>query len=157
MQLSIKKSPNGMHVLYLPETEALRFIEKGEKRVLAILNNKVELHCALVREKAAGFCIMISARVMKELGVRSGDTVRVHLQSDQSPLQFSVPEELQEVLNTDEGAKNVFDTLTDGRKRGLAALVLQVKSTDKRIERSLVIAEKLKLGITAPAKVLAKV
>lgn len=146
-----------MHVVYLPEAAALRFLDKGEKRVLAILNGSVELHCALMREKAVGYCILINARVMKTLGVKNGYRLEVELLSDPTPLQFAVPEELEEVLRTDEAAKAVFDGLTDGRKRGLAALVMQVTSTDKRIERSLLIAEKLKLGITVPAKILQKV
>ena len=41
-----------------------------------------------------------------------------------------------------------------GNKRGLMYLVSQVKSSDKRIERSFIIAAKLKRGITSPREIL---
>jgi uncharacterized protein YdeI (YjbR/CyaY-like superfamily) len=65
-----------------------------------------------------------------------------------------MPEELREVLDTDPEAGRVFDSLTEGNKRGLMYLVSQVKSSDKRIERSFIIAAKLKRGITSPREIL---
>jgi uncharacterized protein YdeI (YjbR/CyaY-like superfamily) len=59
-----------------------------------------------------------------------------------------------EVLKTDTEAESIFKGLTDGNKRGLIYLVTQVKSIDKRIERSLKIAERLKLGIKSPREIL---
>ena len=75
---------------------------------------------------------------------------------DDTELQFSVPEEFAEVLATDPAAEKIFNTLTPGNKRGLIALVNMVKSSDKKIERSLLIAEKLKKGVSSPAKVMQK-
>lgn len=59
-----------------------------------------------------------------------------------------------EVLKTDQKADNIFKTLTEGNKRGLIYLVTQVKSIDKRIGRSLKIAERLKLRVKSPREIL---
>ena len=59
-------------------------------------------------------------------------------------------------MATDPAAEKIFNTLAPGHKRGLIALVNTVKSSDKKIERSLLIAEKLKKGVISPAKVMQK-
>jgi uncharacterized protein YdeI (YjbR/CyaY-like superfamily) len=61
---------------------------------------------------------------------------------------------LSEVLDTDPKANEVFHSLTEGNQRGLMYLVTQVKSSEKRIERALKIAEKIKAGITSPRNIL---
>jgi uncharacterized protein YdeI (YjbR/CyaY-like superfamily) len=67
-----------------------------------------------------------------------------------------MPEELSEVLCQDPDADAVFQNLTDGNKRGIIYLVTLLKTSDKRIERALIIAEKLKLGVTSPRLILKK-
>ena len=54
------------------------------------------------------------------------------------------------MLKTDKKANSTFENLTDGNKRGIIYLVSKVKSVEKRIEKSLRIAEYLKTGITSP-------
>ena len=60
------------------------------------------------------------------------------------------------MLDTDEAANKIFESLTDGNKRGLIHLITIPKSSDKKIERALLIAEKLKIGISSPRLVLKK-
>jgi uncharacterized protein YdeI (YjbR/CyaY-like superfamily) len=67
-----------------------------------------------------------------------------------------MPEELKVVLEMDVEADKLFHKLTEGNQRGLMYLVTLVKSSDKRIERALLIAEKIKVGITAPRLILKK-
>ena len=98
--------------------------------------------------------IMISAATQKKLGIKPGSTVKGKIEIDKSELQFHIPEEFAEVMDTDPAAKIVFDRLTNGNKRGLIAIVSMVKSSDKRIERALLIAEKIKMGITSPQKMM---
>jgi uncharacterized protein YdeI (YjbR/CyaY-like superfamily) len=59
-----------------------------------------------------------------------------------------------EVLASDPEADRVFHSLTEGNQRGLMYLVTQVKSSDKRIDRALKIADKIKQGITSPRVIL---
>lgn len=150
-QYQLTKLPGSSHVILLDNGAVEYFFERGQKRVQAVLeaNQKVQIiHAAIMNSKTNGYYLHIGAPVMKALGIKKGDSVLATLQIDETPLQFSNPEELEEVLRTDPAAKQVFDKLTDGNKRGIIALIQQVKSPDKKIERALRIAEKLKVGIT---------
>jgi hypothetical protein len=104
--------------------------------------------------KEGGFVVSVGKRVCRELNLTIGSPLSVEFARDDSPYQFSVPEELQEVLSTDEEAMAVFSGLTPGNQRGLMSLVYRVKSPDKRVERALRIAESLKKGVTAVFAVL---
>lgn len=127
----------------------------GNKRVVCTLNGALSIHAAVMKTKEGMYYIMISAANQKKLGVKKDSKITAEIEIDKSELQFPVPEEFAEVIATDPAAKKAFDRLTVGNKRGLIALVNMVKSADKRIERSLLIAEAVKAGITVPAKVMA--
>jgi ABC-type lipoprotein release transport system permease subunit len=127
------------------------------RRVVGVLNNTVRFHCALQQNQAGLWYVHVSNKWCKQAGVRVGDRVQVTFEQDDSSLQFEVSDVLHTVLESDPEAQAAFEQLTPGNRRGLIALVLQVKSTDKQIERALKIAEQLKRGISAPNKVLKKV
>ena len=88
--------------------------------------------------------ITFSKARMKELDVHLNDTVEVELIRDYSMYGFDVPIEFEELLNQDEVAKKHFEELTMGTRRAVIYLVLQVKSSDKRIEKSIFLMENLK-------------
>jgi uncharacterized protein YdeI (YjbR/CyaY-like superfamily) len=100
--------------------------------------------------------IVISSKVCKQLGISAGSKLQIHLEVDTAEYQFSMPMELQEVLDSDPEAATAFEALTDGKKRGIMHLVALVKSVDKRIERALLITHKIKMGITSPQLLLKK-
>ena len=88
--------------------------------------------------------ITFSKARMKEIGVDVGDTVDVHLEKDTSEYGFTVPEEFEEVLRQDDQANQVFLALPKGTRRAIIYLVLQIKASDKRIEKSIFLLENLK-------------
>jgi len=152
-EFSIQKLPNGMFVIVLPEKALAKF--KGEKRLVCTIN-KVPFHCALMNHKAGGHYINIGLATLRKIGVREGMKVKPIFSRDKSKHQFKQVAELDEVLKTDSTAKKVFNSLTDGGKRSLLYLVSQPKSVDKRIERALLIAERLKQGVTSARMILKK-
>ena len=81
---------------------------------------------------------------MKELNVHAGDTVEVNLIKDNSKYGFEVPEEFEEVLRQDPEAKQQFEVLRLGLQRAIIYLVIQYKTSEKRIEKSLFFIENLK-------------
>ncbi len=105
-------------------------------------------------QKRRGHFINIGLTICKKLKIKQGSKVSAVFSVDQTEYQFEMPEELQEVLGTDKEAKEIFHSLTKGNQRGLIYLVVRVKSSDKKIERALKIAERLKNGITSPRIIL---
>lgn len=111
---------------------------------------------ALGNEKAY---ITFSKARMKEANVALGDKVTVQLKPDDSEFGFDVPQEWEAVLEQDPMAKERFLTLKKGLQRATIYLVLQVKSSQGRIDKSLGILENLKrspIGQTTMRHILGK-
>ncbi|HEU4471246.1 MAG TPA: YdeI/OmpD-associated family protein [Flavisolibacter sp.] len=154
MQARLEKFANRMTGISVPDTEAARLLKKGSNRFICTINKQETIHCALLKWKEGGFYIYISAATIKKLQVSIGTKLEVSFKADETKYQSIMPEELEAVLSTDPEAASVFEGLTGGNQRGLIYLVVQVKSTDKRIERALKIAAKLKSGIVSPRKIM---
>jgi hypothetical protein len=154
MKATLKKFARGMHYFMVDKKTVDTFSKTGDKRVICKLNDTVEFHCALMPKKEGGYFINVGSKSRNKLGLNEGDSVIATFSADDSALQFEMPKEFMEVLKTDSKAKSIFNSLTDGNKRGLIYLVTQVKSSDKCIERALKIAERLKIGITSPIEIL---
>ena len=88
--------------------------------------------------------ISISKARMKQLEVHLGDSVKVLLQKDTSLYGMDVPEEFTELLNQDEHAKERFELLSLGLRRAVIYVVAQLKSSQKRIDKSVFLMENLK-------------
>jgi hypothetical protein len=154
MKSKISKFASGMHYFLVDKKTIDKFAKTGSRRVICKLNSAVEFHCAFMKKKEGGYFVNVGAGIRSKLGLRAGDTVTATFSFDNSKFQFESPKEFMEVLKTDLKASSIFERLTDGNKRGLIYLVTQVKSVDKRIERSLKIAERLKVGINSPKEIL---
>lgn len=151
----VKKPASGyMCYIELTKPDLRRLAKNGNRRVICLLNKKVEIHAAIMKNKNLDGYIMIAGKYLKQLGVRVNESIEASFRIDDSPLQFNMPEEFEEVIGTDEEAKKVFESLSPGSKRGLIALVNMVKSPDKKIERALYIARQLKRGITSPRLIM---
>ncbi len=149
----IEKFSNGMHFVMVDAKIVDSFLSKGSKRALCLIKNTT-FHCAFMPKKEGGYFINLGSTICKQLNLKEGDEIALTFTEDNSELQFEMPEEFLEVLYQDPDADAVFQTLTDGNKRGLIYVITLVKSSEKRIERALKVAEKLKLGITSPRLVL---
>lgn len=88
--------------------------------------------------------ITLSKARMQKLKVDLGDFVDVCLVKDHSEYGFDVPEEFEEILRQDQEARQRFESLSMGKRRAVIYVVLQIKSSDKRIEKSLFLLENLK-------------
>lgn len=145
---------SGMHYIAIDSLTVSLLTKDGNKRVICKLNDQLEIHCAIMYKKDGGHFINIGSAICKKLNIKEGSKLTAVFSIDNSEYQFEMPEELQEVLNTDFEADEVFQSLTKGNQRSLIYLVSQVKSSEKRIERALKIVENLKSGITSPRMIL---
>ncbi|HSF45396.1 MAG TPA: YdeI/OmpD-associated family protein [Chitinophagaceae bacterium] len=150
----LEKFDNGMHYIMLDSKTIKKLTINQNRRVICAMNGKVEFHCALMPKKEGGYFIIVGSSVCRKLKIQAGSKIRATFTIDQSEYQFEMPEELSEVLDTDPEAREIFHSLTAGNQRGLMYLVAQVKSSEKRIERALKIAARIKAGITSPRTIL---
>lgn len=153
-EYTLERFEKGMHYIMLDKKTVARLPKHENKRVICKLNEQVEFHCAIMHKKEGGHFITIGLPICKKLKIKAGSKVTAVFSVDNSEYQFEMPEELQEVLHSDPDADRIFQSLTKGNQRGLIYLVTLVKSSDKRIDRALKIAEKLKQGLTSPRLIL---
>jgi hypothetical protein len=154
MYYSLQKHPSSSHYIMLDAKKVAKLTKGGNKRVICTINKTEKLHAAIMPKKDGGHFVMIGSSICKKLQLKVGEGLNVNFAIDKTDYQFALPEELKEVLDTDDEANKIFHALTAGNQRGLIYLLSLVKSSDKKIERALKIAERIKQGITLPRLIL---
>lgn len=131
------------HIL-LPEAVAADFLasETG-RRVLCSIQGSEGFHAALMPDGLGAWFININQKLRDVLGLREDMEVDVTLVPDTTPFGMPMPEEFEETLWQNPEAKAIFEALTPGKQRNLIYIVSQVKSSNIKVRRSLVIANHL--------------
>lgn len=88
--------------------------------------------------------ITVKTAILKKNGLQIGDVVDVYLEKDESEFGMPIPEELTELLYQDPEGKERFDQLPMGKQRYIIYYINQVKSSNKRLERALMLITNLK-------------
>jgi hypothetical protein len=106
---TFQKHPRtGMYYLTVPATIAKKF--STEKRVICKIGT-ITFHCALQYSKDLGYFVYIGKENQKRIQA-AGASGKVVFAKDTSIHQFRMPPELKKVLDTDQQAKKVFQSLT---------------------------------------------
>lgn len=131
----------------VPQLVAEALISKGEaRRVVCILNEKVEFQCAMLPRGDGTFLITVNKKLRDQLGLKIGMKISASLRKDESEYGLPMPEELAELLAQDDEGNRFFHALTPGKLRTLLYIVGQPKNSDARLRRALVIVEHLKMN-----------
>lgn len=130
--------------LKVPGVVVLHFKEKGVKRLVCRLNTSLEFQCAIMPAGDGVFFINLNKKIRDSLKLKEGGRVHVELNEDTSEYGLPIPDELKEVLIQDEEGHRLFHALTPGKQRNLIYIAGQVKNSDLRIQKSMVMLEHLK-------------
>jgi len=129
----------------VPKAVADTLIGAGDsKRVVCLLNDKLEYQCALVPRGDGTFVITVNKKIQTSLGLKIGSKVSVSLRKDESEYGLPMPEELAELLTQDEVGHQLIHALTPGKLRTLLYIIGQPKNSDIRLHRAIVVVEHLK-------------
>lgn len=135
--------------LQLPDEIVLPFVEKKMKRIkvkASFQEKEISFHGA-IQKRNGNYYMMFGKRYQKELGVFPNDYFQMQFFEDTSKYGVEMPEELDAVLLSDYEAFEIFESLTDGTKRGLIYTVIRYKNVQIRIDKSLILCENLKRGV----------
>ncbi len=135
--------------LLLPLEIIEPFLNKAIKRVKvkATFEEKVlEFHGAIQKRKG-NYYMMFGKRYQKELGIFPNDYFQLQFFEDTSRYGVDMPEELEAVLMSDYSAFKIFESITAGRQRALIYAIKRYKSSQTRIDKSILICDNLKKGI----------
>ena len=139
--------------IVLPETVAELFQKAHQKRVNVTASFKgksIKYHGALIPKKNGLVSMYFSKEKQQMLGVFINDYFEMQLLEDQSKYGVEMPEELDAVLMSDSEAYLIFESLTPGRQRSIIYTIKRYKSTQTRVDKSLILTNNLKRGVTDP-------
>lgn len=131
------------HYFPVPDAIAQYFLEQKTRRVICTLQDKEQMHAALM-PSGDGWFILLNKKIRTSLALDVGDEITVKLEEETSEYGMPMPEELQVSLDQDEEANAYFQALTPGKQRNLIYIVAKVKNMDSRINKSLAILHHLK-------------
>ncbi len=117
---------------------------KGKKRVILHLPNGEKTHRALRPSKNGYYFIAINKKITERQGWQDGMRFKVELEEDNSEYQMEAPEEFYEVLAQDPEGKALFHSQTPGRQRSMLHFISSAKSSQLRIERTMMFIERMK-------------
>lgn len=117
---------------------------KTNQRFKITLNSKITWSGGSVALEEGDAYITVSKARMRELEINLQSKVQVFLEKDNSEFGLEVPEEFIELLSQDFEAHRRFYLLSKGLQRATIYIVNQLKSPDKRIEKSMFLMENLK-------------
>jgi hypothetical protein len=128
-------------VIYLPD-EIVSQLPEGRVRTEGVLNGVPFALAPQYKNDGSRFFI-VSSTLRKAAGIKEGDKVEVMFKLV-DPDKVNIPEELQAVLEQDDEAMKVWQSLTSGMQRNFIIYVNSAKSTDAKIKRALESMEKAK-------------
>ncbi len=132
------------YFLKIPALFARQLSAGGKKvRLVCTLASQVRFQCALMPYGDGDFYITLNKKNRTALGLKEGSRVETRLEPDQSRYGLDMPEELAEMLVQEPEGDRIFHQLTAGRQRSFIFWVSSARSPEKRLERALILVEKL--------------
>ncbi|MCF2501500.1 YdeI/OmpD-associated family protein [Dyadobacter chenhuakuii] len=136
----------GEFYMVVPDEVAVQFV-KGRKpaRVRCLLNGHVDFQCAIRPKGGGGFYINIGTPLRQQGKLVLGQKLHAEVRPDDSEFGRDVPEELQELLEMDEEGKRLFDESLPSHQRAIIYYVAGAKSVQVRIDRAIMMINRLKV------------
>lgn len=128
--------------------EIAKFYKKNDiNRFIFQIDGIEEFYGAFVPYEKGKSMILINADRRKKLGINIGDKIEVLIKADDSKYGMPLPEEMKIAFQEDPEGKDYFHQLTPGKMRSLLHIVSKYKSSDKRIEKAVIILEHLRANL----------
>ena len=148
----------GIHyyALQLPPSIVQPFLDKKQSRVkvsATFEENQIDFHTA-IQKRNGNNVMLFGKQYQKALGVFPNDVLELQFFEDDSKYGVEVPEEFEAVLFSDPDAHDIFETLTPGRKRGLIYAIARYRNSQTRIDKTLLLCDRLKRGVRDPRELL---
>lgn len=113
-------------------------------RLLCSVNGNEKIHSGLMsRGDGYGYIIINGAR-QKKWGISQNDELRASIEPDTSKYGMHMAEELEALLEQDIEGCNLFEALKPGQQRYIIHYVGGVKSSQKKIDRAIMLINNLK-------------
>lgn len=129
------------HGIFIPDDLVDIYLNQNSKRVVLTFPNGVKHQGALMPKGNNVWFITISKALQKETGYTIGDEFTLQIETDPSKYGMPVPKEFEELLAQDPAGKAIFEGMAMSHQRNLIRIINQFKSSQKRIEKSIIIVD----------------
>ncbi|GAB3274579.1 hypothetical protein GCM10027347_47560 [Larkinella harenae] len=134
------------HYIDVPDEVVRQFMQTKPVRMMCLLNDSIEFHCALRPKGDGSFFISIGTPIRQQGKLRLGDTLRAAIWKDESEYGRKMPEELTELFAIDEEGSRLFHALTPNQQRGIIYYVDGAKTPQVRVDRAIMMINRLKVN-----------
>ena len=118
--------------------------EQKMTRFICSIDEKISFHASLMPAGQGIYFIKLNQERRKKAQLYLGGSMSVEIFPDDSKYGMPITEEFLELLLQDEEGAKYFELLTPGKQRSLLYLVNKLKSSQKRIAKSMIILDHLK-------------
>ncbi|WP_409515128.1 YdeI/OmpD-associated family protein [Chryseobacterium oranimense] len=127
-------SMNAAFVEFPFSTEDL-FGKKGQVKIKALFDNKVEYRGSLAKMKSDCHILGLTQDIRKQLGKTFGDEVLVSLIEDKEERTVDIAEDIAIVFNENPDAKNLFDAMSYTHRKEYIRWIEEAKKPETRENR----------------------
>ena len=131
--------------MMVPDEVANTFVTgRRPERIRCLLNDRVDFQCAIRPKGGGGFYINVGTPIRQEGKFVLGQKLFARIQKDNSEFGRDLPEELKELLSIDQIGNKLFLELLPSHQRGIIHYVAGAKSVQVRIDRAIMMIDRLK-------------
>lgn len=136
---------NAAYVEFPFSTEEL-FGKKGQVRIKAIFDEKVEYRGSLAKMKSNFHLLGLTQEIRKKLGKTIGDEVSVKLWEDKEERIVEIPDDVKIVFNENLKAKELFDVMSYTHRKEYIRWIVEAKKPETRENRKVKMIEMILAG-----------
>jgi hypothetical protein len=127
-------SMNAAFVEFPFSTEEL-FNKKGQVKIKAIFDDKVEYRGSLAKMKSDCHILGLTQEIRKQLGKTFGDEISVNLLEDKEERTVEVAEDIMSIFNENPEAKTLFDKMSYTHRKEYIRWINEAKKHETRENR----------------------
>jgi hypothetical protein len=122
------------------------FGKKGQVKIKALFDNKVEYRGSLTKMKSDCHILGLTQEVRKQLGKTFGDEIVVSLMEDQEERIVEIANDIAVVFNENPDAKNLFDKMSYTHRKEYIRWIEEAKKPETRETRKIRMIEMILSG-----------
>lgn len=126
-------------------TEEL-FGKKGQVKIKALLDEKVEYRGSLAKMKSDGHLLGLTQEVRKQLGKTFGDKVTVKLWEDKEERIVEIPTDVLEAFNQNQKAFEIYQKMSFTHRKEYMRWITDAKKPETRENRKIKMIEMILAG-----------
>lgn len=127
---------NAAFVEFPFSTEEL-FNKKGQVKIKALFDDKVEYRGSLVKMKSDCHILGLTQAVRKQLNKTFGDSVAVSLVEDKEERTVEIADDIAMIFNENQEAKSLFDSMSYTHRKEYIRWIEEAKKPETRENRKI--------------------